>query len=71
MVVTRNKRTYDSRLNASLQIHTYKYMNTYMGACICVHAICDPLSVLEDEGREGGGERLYGDNFSHILTFKT
>lgn len=71
MVVTRNKRTYDSRLNASLQIHTYKYTNTYMGACICVHAICDPLSVLEDEGREGGGERLYGDNFSHILTFET
>lgn len=31
----------------------------------CVHVICDPLSVLEDEGREGGGERLYGDTLSH------
>ena len=70
-MVTRNKRTYDSRLNASLQIHTYKYMNTYMGACMCVCVIHNPLSVLEDEGREGGGECLYGDTFSHILPFET
>ena len=71
MVVIRNKRTYDSRLNASLQVHTYKYTNTCMGACVCVRVTCDPLSMLEDEGREGGGECLYGDNFSYIVPFET